>query len=499
MTMLLERGRVCLINPPELKRHVSDRDKAGGLGVARPMGWLQRAVRPLPPPPLDWLYAGAIARQAGMAVTMLDALGQGLTAEQTRRAVCSLDAQMIGVRLSLPSLDADLALAQSLSTALPNARVFVFGACIQTTLAEWGQPFTFDVLFGEVEALVMPYFSQSTHPAILVLAQHGTPPASWTVLEDLDALPVPAWDLVDPAPYSPTGRRDDMVHYVGTTRGCPKACTMCPYYVHQGAAWRQRSVSSVRQELLALKQLGVRLIQTRDPNISWRKRHLLELFRLLPPDLGFVWHIETDLETLEEADLFTLQQAGVKRILTGVESVDAAVLKDVGQNQGALRRVLANMRVCERLGIEVTGFFMIGAPSESWATIQNTLAVASDLPCTYSVSLMTPYRGTAMREQVLREGLLHLPERFQDQNGYRALVRTKYLARWELALALRWVSAELAAHKPGYSTRVETRQVSVVRRIWRRLTLYALRGGVVFAAWWGRMVRKRSPWFVSAS
>ena len=54
--------KLCLINPPELAGFVSDRDKAGGIGVARPYQASWRLPYLPPTPPMDLLYAAGKAR-----------------------------------------------------------------------------------------------------------------------------------------------------------------------------------------------------------------------------------------------------------------------------------------------------------------------------------------------------------------------------------------------------------------------------------------------------
>jgi hypothetical protein len=192
-----------------------------------------------------------------------------------------------------------------------------------------------------------------------------------------------------------------------------------------------------------LRSLGARYIQTRDPNISWRKKHLLAIAEKLAGETQFRISTETDLEVLNEQDLLALKDAGFWRIMTGVESVDESVIKDIGQNTNALKRVLDNMALCQRLGMQVTGFFIVGSLHETWQSVRNTVATARALPCTYSVSLMTPYFGTEMREEFVKNGFHREAQTFKQYNGYSGLVRTTGLDFDEVVLAHAWAAAEL--------------------------------------------------------
>ncbi|HEY9722443.1 MAG TPA: radical SAM protein [Oscillatoriaceae cyanobacterium] len=434
--------KLVLVNPPEMQGFVSDRDKAGGIGVAKPRLNTWRTPYLPPTPPMDLLYAAAIAEKAAVPLKLVDAIGRRLDGEATLRAVAAESPSHIGVRLSMPSLEEDLAFADRMKAQHPGAKVFLFGHATQTTHSHWLARSQADaVFFGEVEALLMPYLNGETLPHHLV---PGTPmaAANWAYVEELDGVPFPAWHHIDIAHYSPSGRVEDFVFYLLTSRGCPKGCSMCPYYVHQGKQWRFRSIDNIMAELDYLRGLGARYIQTRDPNISWRKPHLLAIAERLKGEKQFRISTETDLEVLNEADLLALREAGFVRIMTGVESVDEAVIKDIGQNQVALKRVLDNMTLCEKLGIQVTGFFIVGSLNETWRSVRSTIATAKALPCTYSVSLMTPYFGTKMRDQFVERGY-YQEASFKRYNGYSGLVRTVGLDFPEVVLAHAWAQAEV--------------------------------------------------------
>ncbi|MFN3429739.1 MAG: B12-binding domain-containing radical SAM protein [Candidatus Sericytochromatia bacterium] len=436
--------KLCLVNPPEIAGFVSDRDKAGGIGVARPFVATWRTPYLPPTPAMDLLYAAAIAEREGIDVALVDAIGARVGTEGVMAAVATERPTHIGVRVTMPSLEEDIAIANRLKVAHPDAQVFLFGHASQTTFAKWRTQTQADAVFmGEVEELLMPYLNGEAHANIIDPKAGAAFCATWAYVQDLDALPVPAWHLIDIAAYSPTRKVEDFVFYILTSRGCPKGCSMCPYYVHQGKQWRFRSIDNVMAELDVLRGLGARYIQTRDPNISWRKPHLLAIAERLKGETQFRISTETDLEVLNEQDLIALREAGFTRIMTGVESVDEAVLKDIRQNANALKRSLANMELCEKLGINVTGFFIVGSLNETWSSVRNTVATAKALPISYSVSLMTPYFGTAMREEFVEKGFYQEGAAFKSYNGYTGIVRTEGLTFSDVVLAHAWASAEL--------------------------------------------------------
>src|ERR1700754_1779261 len=75
------------------------------------------------------------------------------------------------------------------------------------------------------------------------------------VLKDLDALPFPAWDLIDIAPYRNMWMKSSGYFSLnmGTTRGCPFKCNWCAKPIY-GNRYNSRSPRNVVRELQWLKE-----------------------------------------------------------------------------------------------------------------------------------------------------------------------------------------------------------------------------------------------------
>lgn len=417
--------RLQLVNPPEVPGFSSDRDKAGGLGTMLPLGRYPTLPNV---PPLDLMYAAAIAERLGVSVEIIDALGERLSSSQVLARLQAGPEDVTGIRIALPSLGEDLKLAQRIRERV-KGRVFVFGSALQTYRERIPG---IDAFEGEAEALIQDYLA-------------GNPlPSEWAYQASLDDLPFPAWHLVKLANYCPQGEVSQGVFYLSTSRGCPRGCPMCPYALHQGSQWRFQSPQRVLAEIDWLYHLGIRALQTRDPNIGIDRKRLEAIAEgLIQRPYRMRIAIETDLETLDESLLQKLGQAGVTRILTGLESGSEECLEDLNQNYNALERSLANIQRCQRLGIEVVGFLVFGTPSESYQSIQATIAMAKQLPIRYSTSLMTPYPGTPMREEIAEQGHLFDFKDFHQFGGTSCLVGTNNLSREQLGLAYRWSQEEL--------------------------------------------------------
>ncbi len=438
---------VILIVPPDRPGIQVDRDKAGGLGTAV-RGSSRRRPSPLTPP-LDILYTAAVLERAGHDTHVWDAPGESLDPEAVLQRLTGLEtgAIAVGLRLSLPTLEDDLELATAIRGKFPDCRLFLFGNVIQTTLSDWQHRNPADaVLFGEPEGLAAAFLEQSPHPSVLQ-DRRQIETATWALMstQDLNLLPYPAWHKINMNRYSHDGTISGAIHYVQTSRGCPRACSMCPYYVHQGGAWRARSVENVLAEFAYLHALGVRRVQARDPNIGLVKPRLRAIaagIQEVAP--GLRWTLETDLESLDEPTLDALAASGLERIMTGIESVDPGILREIHQHPDALDLTARNIARCHERGIALTGFLVIGSHSETFDTVRHTVERVRSWDVEVSLSLMTPYPGTVYREEALSMGHVDESAPTSAYTGTSCVVRSKTLDRQALGLAHAWAGAQLS-------------------------------------------------------
>jgi anaerobic magnesium-protoporphyrin IX monomethyl ester cyclase len=220
---------------------------------------------------------------------------------------------------------------------------------------------------------------------------------------DLDALPLPAWDLVDAAAY-----RDTWVRAHGyfswnaaASRGCPYACNWCAKPTF-GRRYTQRSPASVAEELRRLKhEIG--------PDHVWFAD---DIFGMTPEWLGeFAAEVERrdariPLTLQSRVNLITpavasaLRAAGGQEVWLGVESGSQRVLDamDKGSHVDTARVATRNLR---REGIRACWFLQLGYPPEDWDDIVLTRdLVREELPDDIGVSVAYPLPGTVFHERL---------------------------------------------------------------------------------------------------
>jgi radical SAM superfamily enzyme YgiQ (UPF0313 family) len=232
-----------------------------------------------------------------------------------------------------------------------------------------------------------------------------TPPRP--LLEDLDTLPPPAWELFDIARY----RTSTLVERCGptglleTSRGCPFGCVYCNKNI-AGRRFRAKSPRHVVDEMARMLALGFREIHIEDDGFSTdvdRAKQICDA--IVRRGLRFPWNVINGIRVDRcDRELFVmLRRAGCYQVAFGVEAGSQAVLDEVGKGttKEAIRRAVA---WCREAGIETFGFFMLGLPGETRASMQETIDFACELELDLAKFAITiPLPGTPLFARYERE------------------------------------------------------------------------------------------------
>jgi radical SAM superfamily enzyme YgiQ (UPF0313 family) len=230
---------------------------------------------------------------------------------------------------------------------------------------------------------------------------------------DGDAFASARWDLL------PAGRY--MWASVQTVRGCPKHCSFCSVWRTDGQKPRQRDVSAVIREIVALRRKGFRFIVLADDNfypvtladlaaadrradkgqlaaltmLRQERFELMARLEQLPNDM--VFYTQITMEAAEDPDfLAAMRRARIRGALVGVESVTPEGLKAVFKNfNEAGEDLVTRLQAFRRADVHVLGSFIFGLPTDT----PDTFTATADLAHRAGVSvaqfvMLTPLPGT---------------------------------------------------------------------------------------------------------
>jgi len=201
----------------------------------------------------------------------------------------------------------------------------------------------------------------------------------------------------------PIGWRDAM-SVMMTSLGCPHSCGFC---TQATLPFRPRSLEDVADELAVLRRYGVENLFIEDSTFTADRGRAMELCSVLGttrPELR--WTCFGRVDQVDEELARAMAGAGCDLLQLGVESGDDAILARYrkGFCVDDARRAF---QACRRAGIRTLGFFIIGLPGETEASVRKTIALAHELrPDFASFAIATPDPGTELRERWVASGAI---------------------------------------------------------------------------------------------
>ena len=219
------------------------------------------------------------------------------------------------------------------------------------------------------------------------------------LIENLDDLPLPAWELIpDLDKYQPPDALRRPVMSIMTTRGCPFGCIFCCSKQIFGRRYRTRSKDSLIKEIKHyIEKFGVKELHIMDDVFTLNKERTLEICRAIQDggfnlSLSFANGIRAD--SVDEEVLRALKDTGFEDLGFGVETGDEKILESIKKSttKDSMRRAF---KMAKRFGFNTWGFFMIGLPGETKATIKKTISFAIELDPDFAKFLiLKPFPGS---------------------------------------------------------------------------------------------------------
>jgi radical SAM superfamily enzyme YgiQ (UPF0313 family) len=192
------------------------------------------------------------------------------------------------------------------------------------------------------------------------------------------------------------------------TRGCPFQCTFCNRNARLGGMLRARSPKNVIGEMKKLKEdYAVREVMFFDDNFILDKAWAYDFCRAVEnAGLDMLWEIRTRVDTVDEEILKALKHAGCYRIRFGFESGDNQILKNMKKGI-TVEQSLECARLCHKVGIEMFGYFILGAPGETEESMRETIDLAIEIEPRFALfSKFVPYPCTEAFDWAVANGYI---------------------------------------------------------------------------------------------
>jgi len=385
-----------------------------------------KQVRKMQPyPPLGTLYAAALLRKRGFSValfdTMLEDPEQGFPAAVARyrprlialyednfnflSKMCLARMRQVAFGILDAARAAGVKVVASGSDASDHPEEYLRRGFDYVLLgeAEWTLVELVDSLLRNSEP--QPEYIPGVnflHQATGKLFRTPTRP----LLRDLDTLPLPARDLIQPEAYRRAWRERHGVFSLNlvASRGCPYRCNWCsrPMY---GESFHVRSAESVALEMKELRDwYGAEHLWFTDDVFGLRHRWVEELAQAVERRSAVVpFKIQSRVNLITQEVASALRRAGCTEVWMGVESGSQKILN--AMEKGARVELVSVAREnLRREGIRACFFLQFGYPGEGWEDILKTVALVRETrPDDIGVSVSYPLPGTKFYERVREE------------------------------------------------------------------------------------------------
>jgi radical SAM superfamily enzyme YgiQ (UPF0313 family) len=222
-------------------------------------------------------------------------------------------------------------------------------------------------------------------------------------LRHLDALPLPARDLIDMRQYRDAWKSAHGYFSLNlvASRGCPYRCNWCAKPIY-GDTFSTRSPRSIAEEMCQLKrEYNADHLWFADDIFGLQAKWVLEFSDAVKAlDAAVPFKMQSRVDLMTPATTAALGRSGCSEAWMGAESGSQKILNamEKGIRVEQVAQARENLR---QEGIRACYFLQFGYPGETWEDIQSTVDLVRDTrPDDIGVSVAYPLPRTKFFKQV---------------------------------------------------------------------------------------------------
>ncbi|ADU61109.1 MAG: B12-binding domain-containing radical SAM protein [Pseudodesulfovibrio sp.] len=281
------------------------------------------------------------------------------------------------------------------------------------------------------------------------------------LLDDLDTLPRPAWDLLPMERYRAhnwhcfddiTRRQPYAVLY--TSLGCPFKCSFCCINALFGRnTIRYRGVDSVIDEIdYLVNTYGIRNIKIMDEMFAMNEKRVAALCdRIIERGYDLNFWAYARVNTVSPGMLAKMKRAGINWVSYGFESGSKRVINDVTKGYDT-SKVMEVVRQTYDEGLHICANYIFGLPEDDFESMNETLQMMFEINAEWAnIYAAMALPGSQLYTLAL-ENRWPLPESWQAYSQYAPNslpLPTKYLSGGQV-LAFRDYAFDAYYKNPGY-------------------------------------------------
>ncbi len=339
-------------------------------------------------PPLGLGYLSSSLKKAGIKTKIIDGLKESLSVDDVIKKTIAEKPDVVGITCLTAFYNETREISKRLKA---KGMKVVIGGVHPTflpllTLKETGADY---VICGEGEIafpkLIKAKLKNKNIQGVYSLKnlKNGTVTKKGVAIENLDDLPFPDWEQINPNTYpkAPHGAivKNFPIGVIMTTRGCPYMCSFCASPKFYERKIRFRSPEKVIEEIKYLiKNFGIKEVHFEDDNLTLKREHVEKLCNLIIENkLKFSWACPNGIraDRVDEKLLRLMKKSGCYYVAFGIESANPTILKNIHKLE-TIETIEKAIKTANKIGLITQGFFIFGLPGESKKTIRQNIDFA---------------------------------------------------------------------------------------------------------------------------
>lgn len=227
------------------------------------------------------------------------------------------------------------------------------------------------------------------------------------IVEDLDALPRPAYDIfVRHKPAYDTSVncfKESPVFNMNTSRGCPFSCKFCSVQGVWGRKYRLCSAERIIEDIdWLVKDFCVQGVYFREDNFTASLKRVHQFCELLiRKNRKIRWLCESRVKPLNRETMSMMARAGCRWLYLGCESGSQRVL-DLINKQISVQDIRNVINWGKELGIKCYTSWIVGVPGETEADRQKTFDLIKEIkPFSVGMHVFIGLQGSDFYDQML--------------------------------------------------------------------------------------------------
>ncbi|MHB1014315.1 MAG: B12-binding domain-containing radical SAM protein [Desulfurivibrionaceae bacterium] len=253
------------------------------------------------------------------------------------------------------------------------------------------------------------------------------------------------------------------IELVETSRGCTRSCNFCSMRHMYGRTFRTYPISRVLEDIDDIYyQRNTRWIFITDDNMVLNPARVVELCDAIIArkykGLNLVVQADCVSMATNGEMVAKMAAAGFRSIFLGIENGSVKNMSSAGKGDiiAYAKKAIEN---CHKHGMMVIGGLIFGFAEDDEESIKENYEFFKQIGADAAYcQILTPYPKTAMRQQLLEQGLLTNTTDYKKYSGLWANVRTKHLDSEELQyqfwyqrqVVLGWWNPPAPARRQGW-------------------------------------------------